>query len=196
MTKKLSPSLLPILLFVAGLAFFAVASFLVFSPEKGPAPSAIGGPFTLTSQDGTKISDKDLQGRPFLVFFGFTHCPDVCPTALFEVTQVFSKLGPNAKISALFITVDPERDTPAVMKDYVSNFDPRIKGVSGDRADLEKVYAAYRVYAKKIPAEKGDDYSMDHTAIIYLMDKQGRFVNAFNMKQSPEDAAKELAKYL
>ena len=111
------------------------------------------------------------KGQPFLVFFGFTHCPDVCPTALFEVSQVLRALGPEAdRTRALFITVDPERDTPSVMKDYLSSFDPHFSGLTGDPAAIAAVAKAYRVYYKKVPLEQGD-YTMDHTAIVYLMDK-------------------------
>jgi cytochrome oxidase Cu insertion factor (SCO1/SenC/PrrC family) len=134
---------------------------------------------------------------PFLVFFGYTHCPDVCPTALFEMSEVLRALGEDKKISALFITVDPERDTAKIINDYVSSFDKRIIGLSGPRPDIDAVIKAFRVYARKVPDEKGGpDYAMDHTAIVYLMDKQGRFVGAFNMSRPPAEAAKDLAKYL
>src|SRR5262245_53226316 len=115
--------------FVAGLVLFSAVIFIVTG--RGPTPiampSAVGGPFQLTDQNGKTITDADMKGHPFLVFFGFTHCPDVCPTTLFDVSEVFRSLGPDAKdVRALFITVDPERDTPTVMKDYLSSFDPRI----------------------------------------------------------------------
>jgi protein SCO1 len=187
--------ILPVIAFGLGLVALAVAAFVMLSPEQGTTRSAIGGPFELTTHDGRVITDAQLKGRPALIFFGFTHCPDVCPTALYELTEVFKKLGPDAKIAAYFVTVDPERDTPAVMKDYVSNFDKRITGLSGDAAKTDAIMKAYRVYAKKVPGTNGD-YTMDHTAIVYLMDKQGRFINAFNLSQAPEAAAKELQKYL
>jgi protein SCO1/2 len=136
-----------------------------------------------------------MKGEPFLVFFGYTHCPDVCPATLAEISDVLSKM-PGKPVKALFITVDPERDSPAVMKDYVSNFDPRILGLTGDRAAIDQVEKAYRVYARKAPQAGGDDYTMDHSAIVYLMDSQGRFVEAFNLDRKPEDSAKELERYL
>ncbi len=137
-----------------------------------------------------------MKGHPFLVFFGFTHCPDVCPTTLFDVSEVFRALGPDAKdVRALFITVDPERDTPAVLKDYLSSFDPRIVGVTGDDAAIAAAEKAYRVYAKKVPLD-GGSYTMDHTAIVYLMNKDGRFVAPFNLKRRPEEAAADLKRYL
>jgi protein SCO1/2 len=137
-----------------------------------------------------------MKGKPFLVFFGFTHCPDVCPTTLFDVSEVLRDLGPDAdRTGALFITVDPERDTEASLKDYLSSFDPHVRGLTGDPAALAAVAKEYRVYYKKVPLEDGD-YTMDHTAIVYLMDKEGRFVSPFNVKRKPEASAEELRKYL
>jgi len=161
-----------------------------------PTASAIGGPFQLVDHNGKPFTDADLKGKPHLIFFGFTHCPDVCPSALFDVSEIFRALGPEGdKAGALFVTVDPERDTAPVLKDYLSNFDPRLVGVTGKRDDVDKMLYAYRVYAKKVPTE-GGDYTMDHTALIYLMDKQGRFVAPFNLKRRPEEAAADLRRYL
>ena len=178
---------------LAGLTVFV---FLGQGPRRpgAPAASGIGGPFRLTAQDGTLVTDKDLLGGPALVFFGFTHCPDVCPTTLFELSEVFAKLGKNKKIAGIFITVDPGRDTPAALKDYLASFDPRIRGLSGDPAAIDNVKKAYRVYAKRIEGADGG-YTYDHTALVYLIDKEGRFVNAFNLDRRPEEAAKELAAY-
>jgi protein SCO1/2 len=149
----------------------------------------------LVDQDSKPISDTDLKGKPFLVFFGYTHCPDVCPTTLFEVSEVLRALGNDAeKTRALFITVDPERDTPTVLKDYLSSFDPRLRGVTGDVTQINAVEKSYRVYAKKVPTTAGD-YTMDHTALVYLMDKQGRFIAPFNLKRSPSEAAADLRRY-
>ena len=131
------------------------------------------------------------------MFFGYTHCPDVCPTTLFDMSEVMRALGPDAaRTAALFITVDPDRDTPAVMKDYLSSFDPHLRGVTGDETAITAVEKEYRVYAKKVPTGKDGDYSMDHTALVYLMDKQGRFVAPFNLKRRPEESAAELRKYM
>ncbi len=162
----------------------------------GPAPASVGGPFQLEDQNGKPFSDRDMKGRPYLVFFGYTHCPDVCPTTLFELSEVIKKLGPDAdRAGVMFITVDPERDTPAVMKDYLSNFDPHLRGLTGDPAAVNAALKAYRVYAKKVPLKDGD-YTMDHTAVVYLMDKDGRFVAPFSQKQTPEAAADQLRRYL
>ena len=160
------------------------------------APAAIGGPFQLTDQTGQTVTDKSMQGRPSLIFFGFTHCPDVCPTSLFEISEVLRAMGKDAdRVNAYFISVDPERDTASAMKDYLSSFDPHLKGLTGDPVAVAKVIGEYRVYAKKVPLKDGD-YTMDHTALIYLMDRDGRFVSPFNLKRKPEEAATDLKRYL
>jgi protein SCO1/2 len=186
---------LPFMILVLGLAGLGVASFMIVSRQQDAQGSAIGGPFQLTSMDGGEITDTDFKGHPFLVFFGYTHCPDICPTELFQISQILKARGNDQQIKALFITVDPERDTPAVMKDYLASFDPRITGVTGDEASIAAAEKAYRVYAKKVPIE-GGSYTMDHTAIVYLMNKDGRFVAPFNMKRRPEEAAADLKRYL
>jgi protein SCO1/2 len=164
--------------------------------SKVAQPAAIGGPFQLTDQNGKAVTEKNLKGKPTLIFFGYTHCPDVCPTSLFEISEVLRAMGKDAdKVNAVFISVDPERDTPATMKDYLSSFDPHLEGLSGDPAETAKVITSYRVYAKKVPTKDGD-YTMDHTALIYLMDRDGRFVSPFNLKRTPEEAAADLKKYL
>ena len=184
--------------FLAGL----VLCFTVVLIVTGRGPStlantgaAIGGPFQLTDQNGKPISDRDLKGHPTLVFFGFTHCPEVCPTTLFDISEILNKLGPDAaKVNAVFITVDPERDTPATLKDYLASFNSRLVGVGGNADELAKVAKEYRVYYKKIPLKDGD-YTMDHTAIVYLMDKNGQFVAPFSLKRRPEEAAIDLRRY-
>ncbi len=203
MTSRASHILLVLAAFLTGLVIFlGVFMFATGNLGSGgsgaPGASAIGGPFQLIDQDGKPITDQDMKGKPFLVFFGFTHCPDVCPTTLFEVSELMRALGKDAdRTAALFISVDPERDTPAKMKDYLSSFDPRVRGATGSRPAVEAAEKAYRVYAKKVPSDKvKDDYSMDHTALVYLMDKQGRFVAPFSLKRPPAEAAAELRKYL
>ena len=198
MNARTSQIILILAAFVAGLALFAGA-FLIAAGNlsTSPGPSAIGGAFTLTDQDGKPITEAALKGHPSLVFFGYTHCPDICPTTLFDLSEVLRSLGPDAaRTAALFISVDPERDTPAVMKDYLSSFDPHLRGVTGTLAAVAAVEKEYRVYAKKVPTGKDGDYSMDHTALVYLMDKQGQFVAPFNLKRRPEESAVELRKYM
>src|SRR5947208_8182129 len=152
------------------------------------APAAIGGPFQLTDQAGQSVTDQNLKGRPTLIFFGFTHCPDVCPTSLFEISEVLRAMGKDAdKVNAWFVSVDPERDTTAAMKDYLSSFDPHLKGLTGNPEAITKDTTEYRVYAKKVPLKDGD-YTMDHTAMVYLMDRDGKFVAPFNLKRTPEEA--------
>jgi protein SCO1 len=184
--------------FIAGLGAFSIAIFLISG--RGPVPitqpSAIGGPFRLVDQSGETVTEEALKGRPSLVFFGFTHCPDICPTTLFDVSEVYKALGNDGdKVNAFFVSVDPERDTPAILKEYLSSFDPRLRGLTGDPAAVAAMEKVYRVYSKKIPLDAGG-YTMDHTALVYLIDKDGRFVAPFNLKRRPEESAAELKRYL
>lgn len=150
----------------------------------------IGGAFTLVDHTGKTVTDANYQGKPMAVFFGFTHCPEVCPTTLFEITARLKKLGPEAdKLQVLFITVDPERDTPQQLALYLQSFDPRIVGLSGTREQVDAIVAAYKAYAKRIPTDGG--YTMDHTASTYLMDAQGQFRT---MVDYHEEEAPALAK--
>jgi protein SCO1/2 len=199
MTARASHIALVLSAFLAGLAIF-LGVFLFATGRMGataPGGSAIGGPFNLIDQNGKPITDGDIKGRPSLVFFGYTHCPDVCPTTLFDMSEVMRALGPDAdRVNALFITVDPQRDTAAAMKDYLSSFDPHLRGATGDQKAIETVERGYRVYAKKVPTGKDGDYSMDHTALVYLMDKEGRFVAPFKLDRKPDESAAELRRYL
>ncbi len=176
------------------LAGLGVALFMSGARHHGAQSSAIGGPFHLTSTTGGEVTDANFKGHPFLVYFGYTHCPDICPTILSQMSQVLKAMGDDKRIKAVFITVDPERDTPAVMKEYLSSFDPNIIGLSGTRDEIAAVEKAYRVYATKEP-EHGGDYTIDHTAVVYLMDKRGRFVTAFNLDLPPQVAATYLRTY-
>jgi protein SCO1 len=190
----------PLVIFAAFIGSLAVGLLVMMWAMGGlknvTAPAAIGGPFQLVDQAGQTVSEQNLKGKPTLIFFGFTHCPDVCPTSLFEISEVLKAMGSDAdKVNAWFVSVDPERDTAAAMKDYLSSFDPHLKGLTGDPADVAKVLSAYRVYARKVPLKDGD-YTMDHTALIYLMDRDGHFVAPFNLKRTPEEAAKDLKRYL
>ena len=155
----------------------------------------IGGPFTLQTGGGKTLTDADLKGHPFLVYFGYTHCPDVCPTTLAQISDVLRRM-PDKPIRALFISIDPARDNPDSMTDYVSSFDSRFVGLSGTSEQIAAVEKAYRVYARKGEAEANGGYSMDHSSIVYLMDASGNFVEALNLDRPPEDVAKELSGYL
>ena len=173
-----------------------VVLWLLDGLRPASAPAAVGGPFQLTDQTGQTVTENSLKGRPTLIFFGFTHCPDICPTALFEISEVLRAMGKKAdRVNAYFVSVDPERDTREAMKEYLSSFDPHLKGLTGNPEAVAKVISAYRVYAKKVPLKDGD-YTMDHTALIYLMDRDGKFVAPFNMKRKPEEAAADLERYL
>jgi protein SCO1/2 len=199
MNANKSRLILVISAFLGGLVVFL--GVILFVSGHGPSIgggsiSAIGGPFDLIDQNGKPITDRDMKGKPFLVFFGYTHCPDVCPTTLFETSEVMRALGKDADRTAmLFVSVDPDRDTPPVLKDYLSSFDPHLRGVTGTADGLAKIEREYRVYSKKIP-EKNGEYSMDHSAVVYLMDKDGHFVAPFNLKRRPEASADDLRKYM
>ena len=183
--------LVPLVAFLVGVAALGAAATLTLQPKTGmpPAPSAVGGAFTLVAPDGRTVTNEAYLGRPHLVFFGFTHCPDVCPTKLFEISEILKATGDRGRdLRALFVTVDPERDTPEVLRSYLGSFDPRIVGLTGSREAVEGAIRAYRAYAKRVPLKDGD-YTMEHTSLVYLMDGQGRFVNAFNTSLPPNEAA-------
>lgn len=198
MTPRVARVLLVLAAFLSGLVL-VLGVILLITGRTGPLPppsASVGGPFRLVDQDRRTVTEQDLKGKPALIFFGFTHCPDVCPTTLFEVSEILRALGPDAdRVRALFITVDPERDTPEKMKEYLSSFDPHLTALTGDPEAVAAAAKAYRVYWKKVPLE-GDSFTFDHTAIVYLMDKEGRFVAPFNVKRRPEEAAADLRKYL
>jgi protein SCO1 len=197
MTDQTTRPLVVIAAFAGSLAVGLLLVLWLVGGFRGVTASAsIGGPFQLSDQAGRTVTDKDLQGKPTLIFFGFTHCPDICPTSLFEISEVLRAMGKDAdRVNAYFVSVDPERDTAATMKDYLSSFDPHLKGLTGSTDAVAKVISDYRVYAKKVPLKDGD-YTMDHTALIYLMDRDGKFVSPFNLKRTPEEAATDLKRYL
>ena len=192
--KSRSPTPLVVAIIAAVVLLAAGAIWFAWGPETSKT-SLIGGAFSLRDGAGKTVTDKTMLGKPFLVYFGYTHCPDVCPTELARISDALAKMGGQA-IPTLFITVDPERDTPKVMADYVSSFDGRIIGLSGTPQEIEAAERAYRVYARKGKADASGDYPMDHSSIVYLMNKSGQFVEALNLDRPPEDVAKELAGYL
>jgi protein SCO1/2 len=158
--------------------------------------SAIGGPFRLIDQNGRTVTDADLKGKWSLVYFGYTHCPDACPTTLNEIAIALDDLGPKRDaVRPVFITVDPERDTPEVLKSYVTSFDAPILALTGTPQEVAQAAKDYRVYYAKHP-EPGGDYSMDHSSVIYVMDPEGRFTATFTPESSPEDIAARLKKLL
>jgi protein SCO1/2 len=160
------------------------------------AEGPFGVPFTLVSQSGEPITEQALRGKPTAVFFGFTHCPEVCPTTLFELSGWMEKVDPAGdKIQAYFVTVDPERDTPEIMNQYVSNVSKRITGISGPPEKVADVIKGFRVYAKKVPVDEKDpngEYTMDHTASVFLLDSEGRFAGTIAYGENPDTAVKKL----
>ena len=158
------------------------------------APTAkIGGPFQLVdARSGKTVTDQDYKGKWLLVYFGYTHCPDACPTALNDLSLALDKLGEKRQAMApVFITIDPDRDTADVMKDYVASFAPDIVGLTGTTEQIGQAEKAYRVYAAKHPTKDGG-YDMDHSSIIYVMDPSGRFVTNFTHETDPEQMAAKL----
>jgi protein SCO1/2 len=197
--RRLSAALiLSLALLVGGLGI--LAAVVHFTMPRGgqlaSSSSAIGGAFSLVDQSGKPFTEKDLTGKPSLVFFGFTHCPDICPTKLFEITQMLDSLGTDAgKVNVVFITVDPERDTTELLSTYLGSFHAGIRGLTGTDEQVTQAMRAYRAFGRKVPLD-GGGYTMDHTTFVYLMDKQGQFVSTFDVARDPAKAAQDLRRYL
>lgn len=179
------------LIVVTGLLAGALAALATLTrappPAERPQSAAstgkalIGGPFALTDTAAKPVTNANFSGRPMLVYFGFTHCPDICPSGLQIISSALDQLGPNAtKVSALFITLDPERDTAAKLGEYLKSFNPQIIGLTGTADEIATVTKAYRVYAKKVASEtSAADYSIDHSGFMYLMDPNGEYRSHF-----------------
>ena len=196
MTARSTRILLTIAAFLAGLVLcFGIVLIVIGRPSSPVAQqiAAIGGPFKLTDQNGQVVTDQDLKGRPFLVFFGLTHCPDVCPTTLFEVSEILRALGPVAdRTRALFITVDPERDTAALLKSYVTNFGSDFLALRGDPVQIKAVTREFKVFYEKVPGTAPDNYTIDHTAGTYVFDQQGRIRLFARSGMPPEQLADDI----
>ncbi|MGB3719516.1 MAG: SCO family protein [Proteobacteria bacterium] len=160
--------------------------------------ASVGGPFTLTDHTGRRVTDKDFRGKYMLVYFGFTFCPDVCPTGLQVMAAALEELGPKAEqIVPIFISVDPERDTPEQLAMYVPSFHSRLVGLTGTPEEIQAVAKAYRVYYRKVKDEKSTaEYTIDHTSIIYLMDPNGEFVAHFTHATPVDVMVEKLRKVL
>jgi protein SCO1 len=203
MAHNLPRRFIPVVVLLAGFAILGAGAFLALSLHETPRgaagtllASAIGGPFRLVDQNGKTVTDGDLKGEWSLVYFGYTHCPDACPTALNDISIALDELGPKrGAVRPVFITVDPERDTPEVLKSYVTSFDAPILALTGTPEEIAQAAKNYRVYYAKHP-EAGGDYSMDHSSVIYVMDPQGRFTASFTHESSPEEIAERLKKLL
>ena len=188
-----------IVVWVAVLIVAGILGWLSFGSSRAPEAAVSGPygvPFTLVAQSGQPISDQAFRGKPSAVFFGYTHCPDVCPTTLFELNDWLQKVDPDGtKLNAYFVTVDPERDTPAIMDQYVSNVSKRITGISGDPSKVMDMVKGFRVYAKKVPVDEkqpNGDYTMDHTASVFLLDSAGGFAGTIAYQENPDVAVKKL----
>ena len=195
------------LIVLAGLAVGAVAALAIFPEARAKllptgatsvGRALVGGPFQLTDQTGKRVTDKDFRGRYTLVFFGFTNCPDICPSALQVMAAALDQLGPKGQaVTPLFISVDPERDSPRELATYVKSFHPRLVGLTGTPEEIEAVTKAYRVYVKKVADTRSSaGYSFDHSAIIYLMGPDGAYVTHFTATTSADAMAERLAKLL
>lgn len=162
--------------------------------------AAYGVPFQLVDQHGKPVSEQALRGKPSAVFFGFTHCPEVCPTTLFELDGWLKKVDPEGgHLNAYFVTVDPERDTPDMLNTYVSNVSDRIIGIGGQPDKVMDMVKGFRVYAKKVPVDEknpGGDYTMDHTASVFLLDADGRFKGTIAYGENPDTAVQKLQKLM
>ncbi len=156
---------------------------------------SLGGPFSLTDQNGTVRTEKDFQGKYTLVFFGYTYCPDVCPTTLAVMAAALDKMGSRAdEVVPLFITVDPKRDTPDKIKAYLSSFGPRFVGLTGKPEEIASVAKEYRVYYKEHAGENGGEYTVDHSGVVYLMDGRGKFISNYSLDTAPDMMAADLLK--
>jgi protein SCO1/2 len=158
--------------------------------------ATIGGPFTLVATSGQNVSDRSYRGKWVFIYFGYTYCPDACPTALNNISVALEKLGSDARdLQPLFVTVDPQRDTRAAMADYLTSFDSRIIGLTGTQDQIDRTVKEFRVYASRDkPDDGGDSYLVSHTSYIYLMDPQGEFVNVIQGGATGEEIATWLRK--
>lgn len=194
-----------LLIFAGGLVVLAAGLYgyglLYPGSERSAGVADIGGPFVLIDQNGQRRSDLDFADRYKLVFFGYTYCPDVCPTTLLNVSEALDILQREAPAKAaevvpIFITVDPERDTPAALASYLENFRPGIVGLTGSPAEIADVAREYRAYFRKVQPEESSEYLMDHSTFIYLMDKRGRYLGHFTHQTPPAEMAASLKEQL
>jgi protein SCO1/2 len=177
---------------LAGVAWYTLAPQM-----REGAAVAVGGPFNLIDQHGATVTEADFRGRYTLIYFGYTYCPDVCPTELQSMSQAVDALGAAGdKVTPVFITVDPERDTVEQLAGYAEHFHPRLMALTGSAEQVAAAAKAYRVYYKKVTEEGSTDYLMDHSSIVYLMDPEGRFLTHFSFGTGPEQMAEKIKEYL
>ncbi len=176
-----------------GLLWYLGQNSLRFDTSGGTNAASVGGPFALIDQNGARRTDKDFHGRWVLLYFGYSYCPDVCPTTLGVMADALSKLGPKAAhVVPVFVSIDPERDTPAVLKKYLAAFGPEFVGLTGPLPEITAAAHEYRVYFAKHPLE-GGGYAVDHSSVVYLLDPQGRFVKFYDDTTKPADLARDLS---
>ena len=179
---------------VLGVSVYAGFSLM---QGRGGGSVQVGGPFSLTDQSGRRVTEKDFAGKVLLVNFGYTFCPDVCPTELAAMTAAIDQLGDAAKrVQPLFITIDPTRDTVAQLALYHQNFHPSFAMLTGSEDEIARAARAYRVYYKKADSQSATEYLMDHSALVYLMGPDGRFLTHFTPQTTPEQMAAEILKQL
>ena len=173
-------------------AMAAVVGWMTFQWYVGSGSEAYGAPFVLVDQKGAEVTEAAFRGHPSAVFFGFTHCPEVCPTTLVEMDSWLNKLGDEGKdIRAYFVSVDPERDTPETMDAYVSNVSDRITGITGEPDKVAEMAKAFGIYSRKVPLD-GGDYTMDHTASVLLLDRDGGFFGTIAYGENADTAVAKL----
>lgn len=179
-------------------AFIGGAALLVsWLREPEGAGALVGGPFELTDQLGRRVTDKDFRGKLMLVYFGYVYCPDACPTALQNMADAIDQLGPAGDdVVPIFITIDPARDTAEVLKDYAEAFHPRLRALTGTPEEISKAARAYRVFYRKVEETAPGEYIMDHSSIIFLMSRDGRYLTHFTHFSLPEPMAAEIKKRL
>ena len=186
-------------------ALVGAGALILTTSSSGPkvetsGKALIGGPFTLVDQHGKTVTDRDFRGRYMLVFFGFTHCPDICPAELQVISASLDDLGSKAEeVVPIFVTLDPERDTPEVMADYVKNFGSRFVGLTGSPEEIAEAAKAYRVAFSKFEnkdAVGDDNYSIDHSALVYLMGRDGEYITHFNYGAPAAKMTESLRRYL
>ena len=197
MAKKTGKSAIPLLaaVAVAVVASIGLLFWLAGNRKDNADQPVIGGAFELVDQNGKPFTEKDLKGKYSLIYFGYTFCPDVCPTELQTMTQALEMLGPLAKkIRPIMISVDPERDTPEVLKEYLTNFYPGFVGLTGTPEQVRRAGQAYRVFYRKTDEKSASDYLMDHSSIVYLMDPEGRYLKHFAYGTTPEKMAEGIRK--
>lgn len=187
------------LVFAIGVTLAGTLALREWHPPSAPensmprdARAMFGGPFSIGDMRGGRVTERDLIGKPALLFFGFTHCPDVCPTTLTDISDWFDRLGEDGKeLTAYLVTVDPERDTPAFLREYLAAFDDRIVGLVGDENETRRIAEAWRVHYRRVPLD-GGNYTMDHTASVFMIDRKGQFAGTIDFHEDREVALAKL----